>query len=129
MSTALVMVTVPAVASLLALLLGGTSRRMAAMLAVAGPLGALVLAVDLASRSPWGVPVTDDGFGGVLQPFPAATVVDGLAVSVALMVAFVATLVQVYSIGYMRDEPRYASYSAFISLSQGMQISLTLRSL
>ncbi len=126
MSTALVMVVVPAVASLLALLLGGSSRRVAATLAVAGPLGALVLAVDLASRSPWDAPVTDDGFGGVLQPFPAATVVDGLAVSVALMVAFVATLVQVYSIGYMRDEPRYASYSAFISLFTAAMLAVVV---
>ncbi|GII53505.1 NADH dehydrogenase [Planotetraspora thailandica] len=41
---------------------------------------------------------------------------DGLSVLLGMLVAVVALAVQVYSVGYMRDDPRYPSYSAFISL-------------
>ncbi len=42
--------------------------------------------------------------------------VDGLAVVVAVMVCVIALLVQVYSAGYLRGEPRYSSYAALVSL-------------
>lgn len=42
--------------------------------------------------------------------------VDGLAALVGLLVGCVALAVQVYSVAYMRDEPRYSSYASFISL-------------
>ncbi|ETK34279.1 NADH-quinone oxidoreductase subunit 5 family protein [Microbispora sp. ATCC PTA-5024] len=41
---------------------------------------------------------------------------DGLSVLAGMLVVVVALAVQVYSVGYMRDEPRYPSYSAFVSL-------------
>ncbi|MEU8173272.1 NADH-quinone oxidoreductase subunit L [Microbispora hainanensis] len=41
---------------------------------------------------------------------------DGLSVLTGILVVVVALAVQVYSVGYMRDEPRYPSYSAFVSL-------------
>jgi NADH-quinone oxidoreductase subunit L len=44
------------------------------------------------------------------------TRVDGLAAVVAVMVAVVALAVQVYSTAYMAGDPRYASYTAEISL-------------
>jgi NADH-quinone oxidoreductase subunit L len=120
------MVLLPLLAALLGLLLGGMSRRVAAVFAVAGPFTALVVAVSLAARQPWSEPLVDTGFRGVLQPLPLATVVDGLAISVALMVCFVATLVQVYSIGYMKDEPRYASYAAFVSLFTSAMLAVVV---
>ncbi|WP_214409836.1 NADH-quinone oxidoreductase subunit 5 family protein [Sphaerisporangium fuscum] len=49
-------------------------------------------------------------------PVTAGLRVDGLAALVAVLVTVVALAVQVYSVGYMREEPRYPSYSAFISL-------------
>jgi NADH-quinone oxidoreductase subunit L len=49
-------------------------------------------------------------------PITAGLRVDGLAALIAVLVTVVALAVQVYSVGYMRDEPRYPSYSAFISL-------------
>ncbi len=126
MTAPLVMVVLPAVAAVVGLLLGGMSRAAAATIAVAGPLAALVVAALLAAEQPWDAPIVDAGFHGVLQPFPAATVVDGLAVSVALMVCFVATLVQIYSIGYMKDEPRYSSYAAFISLFTAAMLAVVV---
>lgn len=126
MTAPLVMVLLPAVAAFLGLLAGGSSRTAASVLGVMGPAAALVVAVSLAARQPWETPIVDLGFGGVLQPLPAATVVDGLAISVALMVCFVATLVQVYSIGYMRHEPRYSSYTAFISLFTAAMLAVVV---
>ena len=126
MTAPLVMVVLPAIAALLGLLVGGVSRTAAAALAVAAPVSALIVAISLATRQPWDEPMLDVGFGGVFQPLPAATVVDGLAISVALMVCFVATIVQVYSVGYMRHEPRYASYSAFISLFTAAMLAVVV---
>ncbi|MEO8105925.1 MAG: NADH-quinone oxidoreductase subunit L [Actinomycetes bacterium] len=126
MTAPLVMVLLPAVAAFVGLLVGGASRPAAAAVAVAGPLAALVIAVSLVAQRPWDDPIVDTGFGGALQPLPSATVVDGLAITVALMVCTVATLVQVYSIGYMKHEPRYPSYSAFVSLFTAAMLAVVV---
>jgi NADH-quinone oxidoreductase subunit L len=42
--------------------------------------------------------------------------VDGLAASVGVLVGVVALAVQVYSATYLRGDPRYRSYAAFVSL-------------
>ncbi|MGJ6967862.1 NADH-quinone oxidoreductase subunit 5 family protein [Streptosporangium sp. G11] len=49
-------------------------------------------------------------------PITVGLLVDGLAASIAVLVGVVALAVQVYSVGYMRDDRRYPSYSSFISL-------------
>ncbi|TMQ91762.1 NADH-quinone oxidoreductase subunit L [Actinomadura soli] len=49
-------------------------------------------------------------------PIRVGLQVDGLSAVVGLMVCCVALAVQVYSIAYMRDDRRYSSYAAFISL-------------
>ncbi|MEU8381246.1 NADH-quinone oxidoreductase subunit L [Streptosporangium sp. NPDC048865] len=49
-------------------------------------------------------------------PITVGLLVDGLAASIAVLVAVVALAVQIYSVGYMRDDRRYPSYSSFISL-------------
>lgn len=126
MSAALVMVVLPALAALLGLLLGGLSRWVAAAFAVLGPASALVVALMIAQDQPWQTPVSDPGFVATVQPFPAATVVDGLSIVVALMVCFIATVVQVYSIGYMTGEPRYATFSAFISLFTAAMLAVVV---
>ncbi|WP_311765418.1 NADH-quinone oxidoreductase subunit 5 family protein [Streptomyces zingiberis] len=49
-------------------------------------------------------------------PIDLAFYLDGFAVLVAVAVAVVATGVQLYSTGYLRDDPRYPSYAALVSL-------------
>jgi NADH-quinone oxidoreductase subunit L len=49
-------------------------------------------------------------------PIRVGLQVDGLAAVVAFMVCCVALAVQVYSVAYMAEDPRYSSYAAFISL-------------
>ncbi|WP_030757333.1 NADH-quinone oxidoreductase subunit L [Streptomyces griseus] len=42
--------------------------------------------------------------------------IDGFAALVAVLVGVVASCVQIYSTGYLRDDPRYPSYAALVSL-------------
>jgi proton-translocating NADH-quinone oxidoreductase chain L len=47
---------------------------------------------------------------------PLAIHIDGLAVIMFSMVTFIATLIHVYSMGYMSDDPRYPRFFAYLSL-------------
>ena len=49
-------------------------------------------------------------------PIELALHIDGFAALVAVLVGLVATCVQIYSTGYLRDDPRYPSYAALVSL-------------
>ncbi len=47
---------------------------------------------------------------------PLAVHVDNLTVIMFLMVTFIATLIHIYSIGYMHDDPRFPRFFAYLSL-------------
>jgi NADH-quinone oxidoreductase subunit L len=49
-------------------------------------------------------------------PIELALNIDGFAALVAVLVGVVASCVQIYSTGYLRDDPRYPSYAALVSL-------------
>ena len=49
-------------------------------------------------------------------PIDLALHIDGFAALVAVLVGLVATCVQIYSTAYLRDDPRYPSYAALVSL-------------
>jgi NADH-quinone oxidoreductase subunit L len=122
---ALWMLAAPFVAGCLGLLLGRW-RSAAAGSAIAGTAVSLLIAVVLWTQQPWEEPIATFGLSGDLEPLPFATLVDGLAVVVATMVAFVALLVQIYSVRYMRGEARYASYSAFVSLFTAAMLAVVV---
>ncbi|MBQ0986190.1 NADH-quinone oxidoreductase subunit L [Streptomyces sp. F63] len=87
-------------------------------LAVLPTLASAVLAAVTAVRQGGGEPL-DAGIrltatGSV--PIDLALRLDGFAVLVAVLVGTVATCVQLYSTGYLRDDPRYTSYAALVSL-------------
>ncbi|MEQ6023704.1 NADH-quinone oxidoreductase subunit L [Streptomyces salinarius] len=100
------------------LLLGRTAPGFVRPLAVLPTLAALVLAALVVARQ---------GGGGAIDavteltptgsvPVELALHIDGFAALVAVLVGTVATCVQIYSTGYLRDDPRYASYAALVSL-------------
>jgi NADH-quinone oxidoreductase subunit L len=62
--------------------------------------------------------------GGV--PFAVSLDVDGTSAVVALLVSCVALAVQIYSVAYMRDDPRYSSYAAFVSLFTAAMLLVVL---
>ncbi|MEU9184042.1 NADH-quinone oxidoreductase subunit L [Streptomyces sp. NPDC048484] len=101
-----------------ALLLGRTAPGFVRPLAVLPSLAALGLAVVVAVRQ-GGEQAVDAATeftptGSV--PIELALHIDGFAALVAVLVGLVATCVQIYSTGYLRDDPRYPSYAALVSL-------------
>ncbi|OAH11562.1 NADH-quinone oxidoreductase subunit 5 family protein [Streptomyces jeddahensis] len=100
------------------LLLGRTAPGYVRPLAVLPTLTATVLAVLVAVRQGGGRAINAatelTPTGSV--PVELALHLDGFAVLVAVLVGLVASCVQIYSTGYLRDDPRYPSYAALISL-------------
>ncbi|MGW7262650.1 NADH-quinone oxidoreductase subunit 5 family protein [Streptomyces sp. NPDC054842] len=100
------------------LLLGRTAPGFVRPLAVLPTLAALVLAVLVAVRQGGGSAVdaaTELTPTGSV-PIELALHIDGFAALVAVVVGLVASCVQIYSTGYLRDDPRYPSYAALVSL-------------
>ncbi|GAA2575785.1 MULTISPECIES: NADH-quinone oxidoreductase subunit 5 family protein [Streptomyces] len=100
------------------LLLGRSAPGFVRPLAVLPTLAALVLAAVVAVRQGGGRTldaVTELTPTGSV-PVELALHIDGFAALVAVLVGTVATCVQIYSTGYLRDDPRYASYAALVSL-------------
>ncbi|MFJ5279231.1 NADH-quinone oxidoreductase subunit L [Streptomyces parvulus] len=108
----------PFLGAAVGLLLGRRAPGFVRPLAVLPTLAALVLAVLVASRQGGGRPVdaaTELTPTGSV-PVELALHIDGFAALVAVLVGCVATCVQIYSTGYLRDDPRYPSYAALVSL-------------
>ena len=108
----------PFLGSLGGLLLGRRAPGFVQPLAVVPVLTATVLAVLVAARQDGGEPIEAatrlTPTGSV--PIDLALNIDGFAALVAVVVCVVASCVQIYSTGYLRDDPRYSSYAALVSL-------------
>ncbi|MFI6282296.1 NADH-quinone oxidoreductase subunit L [Streptomyces sp. NPDC050988] len=108
----------PFLGAVAGLLLGRTAPGFVRPLAVLPPLAALGLSVVVAVRQGG-----DQAVNAATELTPTGSVpielalyVDGFAALVAVLVGLVATCVQIYSTGYLRDDPRYPSYAALVSL-------------
>ncbi|MFI1396254.1 NADH-quinone oxidoreductase subunit L [Streptomyces sp. NPDC020681] len=100
------------------LLLGRTAPGFVRPLAVLPTLVATAIAVLVAVRQGG-----EKAINASTQLTPTGSVpidlslyLDGFAVLVAVLVGVVASCVQIYSTGYLRDDPRYPSYAALVSL-------------
>ncbi|MEV5885079.1 NADH-quinone oxidoreductase subunit L [Streptomyces sp. NPDC052020] len=100
------------------LLLGRTGPGFVRPLAVLPTLASLVLAALVAARQGG-----DQAVDAATELTPTGSVpielalhIDGFAALTAVLVALVATCVQIYSTGYLREDPRYPSYAALVSL-------------
>ncbi|MFJ4969234.1 NADH-quinone oxidoreductase subunit L [Streptomyces sp. NPDC088755] len=97
---------------------GRTAPGFVRPLAILPTLTAAVLAVVVAVRQGGGraidaaTQLTPTGS----IPIDLALRLDGFAVLVAVLVGLVATCVQLYSTAYLRDDARYPSYAALVSL-------------
>lgn len=108
----------PFLGAAVGLLLGRTAPGFVRPLAVLPTLAALALAAVVAVRQGGDAAVdaaTELTPTGSV-PIELALHIDGFAALVAVLVALVAGCVQIYSTGYLRDDPRYASYAALVSL-------------
>ncbi|OGX08357.1 MAG: NADH-quinone oxidoreductase subunit L [Omnitrophica WOR_2 bacterium GWA2_47_8] len=59
-------------------------------------------------------------------PIDLGVTIDGLSVMMLLVVTIVATLIKIYSVGYMHGDPRYSRYFAYISLFTASMLGLVL---
>jgi NADH-quinone oxidoreductase subunit L len=110
----------PFLGALAGFLLAARVPGLARPLALLPTLAATVLAVLVAARQGGGAPLTaateltPTGDPGL--HIDLAVQLDGFAVLVAVLVGVVASCVQLYSVGYLREDPRYPSYAALVSL-------------
>ncbi|MFF9912321.1 NADH-quinone oxidoreductase subunit L [Streptomyces sp. NPDC013457] len=108
----------PFLGSVAGLLLGRKAPGFVRPLAVLPALLAAALAAVVAVRQGGGPTIEASTqltpTGSV--PIDLALYIDGFAALVAVVVGVVATCVQIYSTGYLRDDPRYPSYAALVSL-------------
>ncbi|WP_318197323.1 NADH-quinone oxidoreductase subunit L [Streptomyces sp. MCL20-2] len=108
----------PFLGALAGLAVGRTAPGFVRPLAILPTLTAAVLAVLVAVRQGGGraidaaTQLTPTGS----VPIDLALHLDGFAVLVAVLVTVVATCVQLYSTAYLRDDARYPSYAALVSL-------------
>ncbi|RZU51888.1 NADH dehydrogenase subunit L [Krasilnikovia cinnamomea] len=101
---------------------GRTRRRLSATLGVLGAAAALAVTVLLLARidGPVESGVRWIELGDL--PVTLTFAVSPAALYVALAVAVVALAVQVYSVSYLHDDPRYAPYAAQVSLFTGAML-------
>ncbi|MEI5102201.1 NADH-quinone oxidoreductase subunit L [Streptomyces sp. PmtG] len=108
----------PFLGAVAGLLLGRTVPGLVRPLAVLPTLTSLALAAVVAARQGG-----DSAVDAATQLTPTGSVpidlalhIDGFAALVAVLVGVVASCVQIYSTGYLRDDRRYPSYAALVSL-------------
>ncbi|MFG2770412.1 NADH-quinone oxidoreductase subunit L [Streptomyces sp. NPDC048350] len=108
----------PFLGAVAGLLLGRKAPGFVRPLAVLPTIAAAALAVVVAVRQGGGKTIEAatqlTPTGSV--PIDLALYIDGFAALAAILVGVVATCVQIYSTGYLRDDPRYPSYAALVSL-------------
>ncbi|WP_333738051.1 NADH-quinone oxidoreductase subunit 5 family protein [Streptomyces sp. IBSBF 2806] len=108
----------PFLGAVAGLLLGRTAPGFVRPLAVLPTVAALALAVVVAVRQ--GGDASVDAATELTPtgsvPIELALHIDGFAALVAVVVGLVAACVQIYSTGYLREDPRYPSYAALVSL-------------
>jgi NADH-quinone oxidoreductase subunit L len=118
---------VPVLLGLLGLLLpagdgGRPARRRAAALGILGAALALAdtIFLLLVADDPIEYGITVVRFGDL--PITFGVSLGPAALYVALAVTVVALAVQVYSVGYLHDDPRYAPYAAQVSIFTGAML-------
>ena len=109
------------------LVLTGTTRRMAGLVAVLLTGAGLALSVWLAVSLPAQPVVLQSDWATVSGiSFGVSFRLDALAVLMLVLVHFVALLVQIYSISYLHDEPKLRRYFAYLQLFVGAMLGIVL---
>ena len=120
MTVVYVTVLAPFVAALVGFFLGKRWPRTPVPVSIAGAAVTLVGATVLGARAVTDAPVHDVAQIATVHTgafdIDVALRLDGLAGIVSVAVAVVALAVQVYSSSYLKGDPRYSSYAAFVSL-------------
>jgi NADH-quinone oxidoreductase subunit L len=114
-----IVIALPLVGAVVAVVLGYRHDRIAALAGVVSTGLAFVFGLGLAF-SRWGDGTPSVVGGHEVQtgaiPFSLTLRIDQLSASMLVLATAVAALVQVYSVAYMRGDPRYPSYVALVGL-------------
>jgi NADH-quinone oxidoreductase subunit L len=112
-------IVLPLVGALAAIVVGHREARVAPVAGVVATTVAFLFALGLAF-SRWGDRAASVVGGHEVQtggiPFSLTLRVDQLSASMLVLATAVAALVQVYSVAYLRGDPRYPSYVALVCL-------------
>ncbi|MCU7824204.1 NADH-quinone oxidoreductase subunit L [Kitasatospora sp. DSM 101779] len=92
----------------------GLARPLAVLPVAASAVLAVVVALQLGTGQSLDAATRLTPTGG--PDISLALHLDGFSVLISLLVGLVATLVQIYSTAYLKDDPRYPSYAALVSL-------------
>ncbi|SEL04862.1 NADH-quinone oxidoreductase subunit L [Streptacidiphilus jiangxiensis] len=92
----------------------GLVRPLAVLPTLASAVLAVLVAVDLGPGHRLDASTQLTPTGGL--PITLSLHLDGIAVLLAVLVTVVAACVQIYSTAYLREDPRYPSYAALVSL-------------
>jgi NADH-quinone oxidoreductase subunit L len=117
--TALIIIALPLCGAVVAIVAGHRQERLAAAAGVLSVVAACLVALGLAATR-WGdrppsVAGSHEVPTGAI-PFSLVLSVDQLSASMLVLATGVAALVQVYSLAYLRGDPRYPSYTALVCL-------------
>ncbi len=125
MTAVYVALLAPALAAVVGMLGGRLQPRLVVPVAIGGTTVSLLATLVLAARAVAGPDPSEASWvdRAQLGSVPTGSIgmaldlrVDGLAALVSLAVTVVALAVQVYSTAYLKGDPRYSSYAAFVSL-------------
>ncbi len=109
------------------LVLTGTTRRMAGLVAVLLTSAGLALSVWLAVVLPEQPVVVQSDWATISGvSFGVSFRLDALAVLMLVLVHFVALLVQIYSISYLHNEPKLRRYFSYLQLFIGAMLGIVL---
>ncbi len=74
------------------------------------------------------IPATEGKSAGTALSIPIGIEIDNLTVVIFLMITFVATVVHVFALGYLRDDPRFPRFFAYLSLFCASMLALVVAS-
>src|SRR4051795_13066110 len=118
---------VPFATALATILVGHRSDGVSKAIAVGGSAAGLILAWLVAIPHPGDAEPLAQVFASthsLRPPIELGWYVDPLSAVMLLLATTVAFLVQVYSLGYLADDPRYPSYATLVSLFTGAMVTV-----
>jgi len=116
---ALLVILGPVLGAAVLMLVGHREERAAPVVGV-GTTAVAWLAAMVIGIVHWGDQAADTFGSGTVEtgglPISFVLRIDALSASMLVLATSVALLVQIYSVGYLRGDPRYPSYTAFVCL-------------
>ncbi|HTL47302.1 MAG TPA: NADH-quinone oxidoreductase subunit L, partial [Verrucomicrobiae bacterium] len=118
----------PLIAFTINILLGKHVKHKAALISIAASLGSCAVAWPLIWQVSQGATLRHEFAFLALgsHPLNFGILIDPPAATLLLVVTLIGTLIQIYSSGYMHDEPRFSRFFAYLSLFMAAMLMLVI---